>query len=363
MCAYACERERHVEHERQQRAERDRAGSRGPGSGRRSRRRRSSRTRARAPSGDARSRRASSAAFTSASASVFSSRGTCCRSTIVVAGEQLARLGVERLAGSRASPSTRRVSCLITSIESARTCTIARAQVRDRLEPGDQRPVLGDVVGRHADALAHRREQLGRIGRGVEHDRADRRRPGIAARSAVAVQEQLVDRARLVGERQRRLASRDEDRAAVVAVRDLTRRRPRRICSASVDGIDRWHAGTSCRRAGPRPRPCSAPGGVRSRRAATPARSPRPAAHAVVFFGELVVDLDFGGRDDRAQPLDLGRQPRRRRRRAPRARRRASRALPSPRAPGLRGRSADAAACRCRPASPGARAASSCEPE
>ena len=51
----------------------------------------------------------------------------------------------------------------------------------------DERLVLGDVVRGDADALAHRRDQHRRIDGHVEHDRADRRGPGVPPRAAVAL--------------------------------------------------------------------------------------------------------------------------------------------------------------------------------
>ena len=58
-----------------------------------------------------------------------------------------------------------------------------------QLDPEQQRPVLGDVVGRAADPLAPLLEHLAV---GVADDDADRRRPGVAAGAAVDVDGQLV---------------------------------------------------------------------------------------------------------------------------------------------------------------------------
>ena len=100
----------------------------------------------------------------------------------------------------------RPATCSITSFESPRTRATRAGVAARRLEPGDERAVLGDVVGGLADALADRGEPLRRRARRVEHDRTDRGGPGIAARATVE-----VDRAP-------RRASGDQDRAAVVAV-------------------------------------------------------------------------------------------------------------------------------------------------
>src|SRR5262249_44780474 len=62
------------------------------------------------------------------------------------------------------------------------------------LQRRDQRPVLGDVVRRDADALAHGRELRGWVGGRIENNGADRGRARVAARPAVAVDDQLAPR-------------------------------------------------------------------------------------------------------------------------------------------------------------------------
>ncbi len=65
---------------------------------------------------------------------------------------------------------------------------LAGAVRRGQLDAQQQRPVLGDVVGRAADPLAALLEHLAT---GVADDGADRRRPGIAPGAAVDVDDQL----------------------------------------------------------------------------------------------------------------------------------------------------------------------------
>src|ERR687897_1740653 len=97
------------------------------------------------------------------------------------------------------------------------------------LEPCDQGAVLGHVVRRHADALAHRREPRRRVGRRVEHDGADRSRAGVTARAAVAVDDQLGP-----WRHGTRMQPQFSQWATVPG--GLLRMR-----SASTDGMDRWH--------------------------------------------------------------------------------------------------------------------------
>ena len=130
---------------------------------------------------------------------------------------------------------------MITSRESARTWMTLRAEVGHRFEPGDQRAVFGNVVGGHADAFADLGDERRRLGGRVPHDRADRCRPGVPAGSTVAIEEQLLDLAVFAREGKARLRHGTRmapqlSQYATVAPSDL------RICSASVDGIDRWHA-------------------------------------------------------------------------------------------------------------------------
>src|SRR5206468_1478458 len=113
-----------------------------------------------------------------------------------------------------------------------------------RLEGGDESAVLGHVVRGHTDAFAHGREPGGRIGGRVEHDGADRSRARVAARAAVAVDDELGP------------------------WRHGTRMQPQlsqwatvpgglfRMRSASTDGMDRWHPWhvLPFRRAAPMPR-------------------------------------------------------------------------------------------------------------
>ena len=105
-------------------------------------------------------------------------------------------------------------------------------------------------------------EQAGRIGRRVEHDRADRRRSGIPARTAVAVDDDLVEllasSGRLVAE-QRGVLRHGTRIAAQLSQYATTLPAARRICSASVDGIVRWHAWhvVPTSRAAPAPRFCA----------------------------------------------------------------------------------------------------------
>ncbi len=165
--------------------------------------------------------------------------------------------------------------------------------------------VLGDVVRRHADALAHGREQRGRIGRRVEHDRADRRRPRVPARSAVA-----VDRApRRAG--RRRSASNGKlgwftGRGSRRSCRSTRRRRPRprRMRSASVDGIGEV-AGLARRADEPgRARaPVLLRGGARSRASSASASRRRPRCRRRVFGGDSASISRLGRRDHAAQPL------------------------------------------------------------
>jgi hypothetical protein len=74
-----------------------------------------------------------------------------------------------------------------------------------RFEARDDRAVLGDVVRRDADRLAHFCEPERRITRGIEHDRADRGRARVAARPAVGKHGYLGDDVPFRPERQRLL--------------------------------------------------------------------------------------------------------------------------------------------------------------
>src|SRR6266566_8493883 len=152
------------------------------------------------------------------------------------------------------------------------------------LERGDQGAVLGHVVRRHPDAFAHGREPGGRIGGRVEHDGADRSRARVAARAAVAVDDELG------------------------SWRHGTRMQPQlsqwatvpgglfRMRSASTDGMDRWHPWhvLPLRRAAPTPRarsppssssisPSTSPNAAPSRSASdssSPTRAPRVSTSA-----------------------------------------------------------------------------------
>ena len=72
-----------------------------------------------------------------------------------------------------------------------------RSEAERGLEARDERPVLGHVVRRDPDALAHRGEHGRRVGRGIEHHRADRGRTRVAAGSPVAEHVDGLDRRRL----------------------------------------------------------------------------------------------------------------------------------------------------------------------
>ena len=203
---------------------------------------------------------------------------------------------------------------------------------------------------------------VGRIGRRVEHDRADRRR----ARDCRATHRRRYERAarrpacRLVVARERAGSPGVTGRGSRRSCRSTRLRRPppRRIARPRSTGSTGGRPGTSCRRAAPRPRPCSARGGARSRRAATRRRR-RPAVARAASSAAISASISASAvAMTPAQPFDLGARA------WPTSASRAASSrverlalLPSPRALGLRGRSADAAACRCRPASPAAPAA------
>src|SRR4051794_27637084 len=144
-------------------------------------------------------------------------------------------VGREQLARSR----HQRAQVVLLHLPSARDLfdhELRIAAYRDRarrgrarsFEPGDQRSVLGDVVGGLTDALADRREPPWWRLRRVEHDGADGRRAGIAARAAVEVHDHPIEH--------------QGTRIAPQLSQNASGWPPERlICSASMAGIERWH--------------------------------------------------------------------------------------------------------------------------
>src|SRR5438552_8123451 len=107
---------------------------------------------------------------------------------------------------------------------------------RGRLETGDERPILSNVVRRDADALADRRETARRCRGRVVHDGPDCGGAGVPAGSAVAEDDDLGELA--FSTEQRRLAHGTRI-APQLSQYATTVPAARRIRSASVDGIDR----------------------------------------------------------------------------------------------------------------------------
>jgi hypothetical protein len=118
----------------------------------------------------------------------------------------------------------------------------AGAEGLGRDQARDQGLVLGHVVGRDTDALTDLGQAPGRVGRGIEHHRADRRRSRVAARTTVAIDEDLfglpVGFVDGVATEQRGLGHGTRI-AEQLSQYEMTLPDSRRTRSASVDGIVR----------------------------------------------------------------------------------------------------------------------------
>ena len=348
--------ERRVEQQRQQRAERDepeveaRALEDVPDAEDRRR------TRARGPSRD----RASSAAFTSASASVFCSRRTCCEVDVVVRAR--AALAPPRTAAAGAACFTFHVALELLDHEH-RVGAHAHAR-RARNGAAASSPAISarysaTLLVVDADALAH-------ASRAASADRSTGRArprrsppdPGLPARTAVAVDRRP---------RRATVPARVEQRVLGHGTR-IAPQLSQYATSAPAGAADALGFGRRDRQVARLARRADEPGRARAlvlRPAALVVGEQRLgdrpaacAARAAVFVGELGVDLGLrraaiASRSRSSSAVD--RRDRRVERRE--LARRAPRAAPSPRALGPRARSAGGAASRRRPASPGARAA------
>ena len=107
----------------------------------------------------------------------------------------------------------------------------ARRELARRLEPGNECPVLGHVVGGGTDALAHRRESCGRRRRRVEDDRANGGGPRIPAGATVAVDHDLVAEVAI--------ATHGTKMQPQLSQYEIVPSGALRMLSTSVDGIDR----------------------------------------------------------------------------------------------------------------------------